>query len=122
MPRFVILYHEMPPGDERPSHWDFMLQRDDVLKTWALDALPEEDKAINATALADHRPAYLDYEGPISGGRGTVTRWDSGTYQLVRQSEEELVVDVAGGRISGRVTLVRASDHSERWSLTLAAD
>ena len=122
MPRFVILHHEMPPGGARSSHWDFMLQREDVLKTWALAEPPVAGKTTDATALDDHRTAYLDYAGPVSGGRGSVTRWDEGTYQLVRQSEEEWVVDLAGGRLSGRVTLVRASVGGERWSFRLAAD
>ena len=122
MPRFVILHHEMPLGDERPSHWDFMLQWGDVLKTWALQEPPEAGKTTGATALDDHRAAYLDYEGPVSGGRGSVTRWDAGTYQLVRQSEEELVVTLAGARLSGRVTLARASDNPDSWTVSLAAD
>ena len=83
---------------------------------------PEAGRSTDATPLDDHRTAYLDYAGPVSGGRGSVTRWDEGTYRLVRQSEEELVVDRAGGRLTGRVTLARASDGGERWSLSLAAD
>ncbi|MCH8042309.1 MAG: hypothetical protein IID44_01195 [Planctomycetes bacterium] len=122
MPRFVILHHEMPPDGKRSSHWDFMLQWEDVLKTWALDERPETGKTTAATALDDHRTAYLDYEGPISDDRGSVTRWDAGTYRLVRQSEEEWVIDLAGNRLTGRVTLVRASDGERRWLFTLAAD
>ena len=118
----IILHHEMPPGDKRPSHWDFMLQWEDVLKTWALVEPPAAGKTTDAIALADHRPAYLDYEGPVSGGRGSVTRWNAGTYQLERQSEEELVVVLDGGRLSGHVTLVRASDNPDRWTVSLAAD
>ena len=122
MPRFVILHHEMPPDGNRPSHWDFMLQWEDALRTWALDNPPKSGKTTDATALEDHRTAYLDYEGPVSGGRGSVTRWDAGMYQFVRQSDDELVVALAGVRLSGRVILARASDDADRWSFTLSAD
>ena len=75
MPRYVILTHDHPT-----PHWDFMLEAGDVLKTWRLAAPPRPGTAVAAEPSFDHRPAYLDYEGPISGGRGTVTRWDTGTY------------------------------------------
>ena len=41
---------------------------------------------MDAEVLPDHRLAYLDYEGPISGDRGSVTRWDRGTYDVEHQS------------------------------------
>ena len=50
-----------------------------MLKTWACREPPQAGVEIPCEALADHRLAYLDYEGPISGGRGSVTRWDRGT-------------------------------------------
>ena len=75
-PRFALLIHESPRG----LHYDFFLEKGDVLKTWALTQLPAPGLEIPCDALADHRPIYLDYEGPISEGRGTVTRWDQGTY------------------------------------------
>ncbi|MCS7047501.1 MAG: hypothetical protein NZO58_14185, partial [Gemmataceae bacterium] len=77
MPRYVILEHDHPA-----LHWDFMLERGDVLRTWRLPAPPSIGK-IAAQALADHRRAYLDYEGPVSGNRGTVRRWDAGTYATI---------------------------------------
>ena len=75
MPRFVILEHDHPA-----LHWDLMLEAGDVLQTWRLAEPPAPGLAIEATALADHRLAYLDYEGPISGNRGTVSRWDAGVF------------------------------------------
>ncbi len=74
MPRFVILCHE----NHRGAHFDFMLESGDVLKTWALPQPPASGVEIECEALADHRLAYLDYEGPVSGGRGSVARWDRG--------------------------------------------
>src|ERR1700730_7618701 len=77
MPRFVILQHDHPE-----LHWDLMLQAGETLRTWRLAKAPElPGEAIVASAIGDHRPMYLDYEGPVSGGRGQVIRWDQGTYE-----------------------------------------
>ena len=75
MPRFVILEHDHPV-----LHWDLMLEAGDVLQTWRLAAPPAESPAVAATALDDHRRIYLDYEGPVSGNRGKVRRWDAGNF------------------------------------------
>src|SRR5882757_1838088 len=100
MPRFVLLYHECPPNYERTSHWDFMLESGDRLRTWALERLPRDwqtarsrtsavhpncpslaaDSTIAATQLADHRRDYLELEGALRGDRGTVVRVAAGTY------------------------------------------
>jgi len=76
MPRFVILRHDAP----RRLHFDFLLEVSGGLKTWALPQSPQDGVEMVCEALPDHRQGYLDYEGPVSGGRGTVTRWDWGTY------------------------------------------
>ena len=76
--RFVILNHQMPPGGERPSHWDLMLERTGTCGRGALDDEPVVGRPLRAQPLPDHRLEYLDYEGPISGQRGSVTRWESG--------------------------------------------
>lgn len=77
MPRFVLLEHDHPE-----LHWDFMLEHEGVLKTWRLARLPSRaGETIAATQLGDHRAAYLDYEGPVSGGRGEVKRCAAGTYE-----------------------------------------
>lgn len=102
MSRFVLLRHECPPGFEKPSHWDFMLEWQGVLRTWELRELPTawvnvlgektgdasittESSArttVEAFSLPDHRLAYLDFEGSISQGRGEVACCDRGTYLL----------------------------------------
>ncbi len=111
MPRYVILRHETPQG----IHFDFMLEAGGALKTWSLAEPPRPGVEIECQALADHRLAYLDYEGPVSGGRGTVTRWDQGTYTLEQQSEGEWVIDLAGERLAGKATLRRDPNDSSRW-------
>ena len=106
MPRFVILRHESPRG----LHFDFMLEVGDVLKTWALPRLPEAGEEMACESLADHRPEYLDYEGPVSGGRGSVVRQDRGTYLIVRESESQLAVELSGEQVTGRATVDKKGD------------
>ena len=117
MPRFAVLRHESPQG----LHWDLLLQMGQELKTWALPRPPESGVEMACEALPDHRPVYLDYEGPVSGDRGTVARWDQGTYRLQHESDSELVVELAGQRLIGRAVLSRAPEDPQRWRFTFAA-
>ncbi len=111
MPRYVVLEHECPQG----VHWDFMLEVDNVLRTWSLPFPPDERSTMTAEALADHRPAYLDYEGPVSANRGSVSRWDVGTYRLDRQSETRWEIELQGAKLRGRVHLVRLEEPPSQW-------
>ncbi len=119
MPRFAILRHETPPGSPRPLHWDFLLEDADTLLTWALAEPPAAGHAIAAEALANHRTAYLEYEGPVSGNRGTVTRWDAGTFQWRRRSHREIAVHLSGRVLCGEAVLTRADDISQQWLFAL---
>ncbi len=121
MSRYVILRHDTPAGHSRPLHWDFMLQAGDVLRTWALAGLPRAADGITAESLPDHRIAYLDYEGPVSGDRGTVTRWDEGEYQVVMETDREIVVSVDGRRLTGTVQLERLAKGAPNWLFTYSA-
>jgi hypothetical protein len=102
MPRFVVLTHDHPF-----LHWDLMLEEGEILRTWRLAQPPDAEGPIDAEALPDHRLAYLDYEGPVSGGRGTVERWDVGTYELAQFAADRLQVRFAGRRLSGDATIAR---------------
>lgn len=112
MPRFVVLEHHSPRG----VHWDFMLQRGEGLATWALAQAPAPHTSIAAQALAEHRLVYLDYEGPISGGRGTVVRWDWGTFEPLQWDAEMAVIALSGTRLIGEVRLQRLADRPGEWS------
>ncbi len=63
--------------------------------------------ALQSIRLADHRLAYLDYEGPLSGNRGSVRCVDRGTYDVVKECSERLVVELQGSILSGSVTLLQ---------------
>lgn len=91
-----------------------MLETDDVLTTWALEHVPTCDQAIRAEQLAPHRLHYLNYEGPLSEDRGTVTQWDRGTFEWIRR-EPVTIVRVQGRRLRGAVTLTPEDDH---WGFT----
>jgi hypothetical protein len=96
MPQFVVLTHDHPF-----LHWDLMLQQGDVLRTWRLKEPPDAEIPIIAEELPDHRLAYLDYEGPVSGDRGTVTRWDAGTYEMLESTSNRFVFHFAGKKLVG---------------------
>jgi hypothetical protein len=118
MPRFVVLEHDHPAG----LHWDLMFQQGSVLATWSLPLPPGADHEVAAESLADHRLDYLDYEGPVSGDRGSVTRWDAGTYRVVRQTESQWVVVLSGEKLVGRVELDRLPDRPDGWRVRFALE
>jgi hypothetical protein len=110
MPRFVILEHDHPH-----LHWDLMLEAGAVLQTWRLSLPPlEPGCAIEAAALPDHRSLYLDYEGPLSGDRGVVRRWDSGVFSEESDSTpKRRRFSLQGTRIGGRIRLEAGA--GENW-------
>ncbi len=113
MPRYVILEHDHPA-----RHWDFMLECGDVLRTWRLAAPPAPGGSVAAEPSFDHRRAYLDYEGPVGGNRGTVTRWDAGTFSW-EEAGEGVAVCLAGARLRGRARV--EPDGAGGWRLALEA-
>lgn len=94
-----------------------MLQQAEVLRTWSLGRPPLPPTCMEAEALPDHRLAYLQYEGPVSGGRGRVTRWDEGAYVPVATGEEYWEAELYGRYCRGRLRL--RHQQAQRWSLRL---
>ena len=107
MPRFVLLEHRW-----NGVHWDFMLERPDgsALRTWALDAPVVSGRAVAARALDDHRAAYLDYEGDVSGGRGSVRRVDRGEYETLVWTPDSVRVRLSGGQLAGPAEVWRVGE------------
>lgn len=104
---YVILRHEQLNG----THWDLMLDLGEALATWQLRSDPSglADSAVEAKIpalrIADHRRAYLEYEGPVSSDRGHVTRVDSGTYEVINHSPCGWTVRLAGTLLAGNFKL-----------------
>jgi len=96
MRRFVILSHDHPF-----PHFDLMLEAEAKLRTWRLLGAPTDARDIRAESLGDHRIDYLEYEGPVSGGRGHVHRWDAGNFEICEQSPGKLIVQLVGVRCRG---------------------
>jgi hypothetical protein len=102
MPRFAVLDHDWPH-----PHRDLLLERDGVLKAWRLPAGFDPTTPVPAEPNFDHRPVYLDYEGPLSGDRGRVTRWDGGGLEWESVSADEIRIRLDGIHLRGRFRLVR---------------
>jgi hypothetical protein len=100
MPRFVILTHDHPS-----LHWDFMLEFGASLRTWRLPCPPSSGCELAAEQIPDHRLMYLDYEGPVSGDRGSVQRWDAGNYEVVDSCNDRLAVRLSGSRLRGDASI-----------------
>lgn len=133
MSRFVLLLHECPDDRPRPTHCDLMLQLGPALATWSLRKLPRDWKVlgldsaalrfdatnvVDAERLADHRLVYLDYEGPLSGNRGTVRRLDAGTFA---SGPQPFTYRLAGEHIRGEVTLRANAGGDGNWQLHFRA-
>jgi hypothetical protein len=110
--RFVILEHDHPH-----LHWDLMLEAGEVLRTWRLSEVPRPGLAVAAEPLGNHRKLYLDHEGPVSGNRGHVKRWDAGTFTWEVDSPDRLVIRLEG--ISCRGTAVLERNAAGNWMLIL---
>ena len=104
--RFVVQEHHA-----RALHWDFRLERDGVLVSWAVPKGIPQDTRRNHLAVQteDHPLEYLDFHGTIAAGEyggGTVSIWDRGTYQLEEWSDREVKVVLNGDRTQGRFVLI----------------
>jgi bifunctional non-homologous end joining protein LigD len=105
--RFVIQEHHA-----RRLHWDFRLERDGVLVSWALPkGVPDDPKRNHlAVHVEDHPLSYIDFEGEIPEGNygaGKVMVWDHGTYDCHKFRDDKVIVTLHGERVEGKYSLFR---------------
>lgn len=102
--RFAIQRHER---QGEPAHWDLMLESGDCLETYRVDIPPEEwgEEPVDAVKIFDHPLKFLTYEGSVNKGKGRVTIADSGTYRILSQKENPLMLGLTGRILKGEFTL-----------------
>ena len=123
LPIFVIQEHHASR-----LHWDFRLEHDGVLVSWAVPrGVPHSYRRNNlAVQTEDHPMEYATFEGMIPRGEyggGTVTVWDDGRYELEKWRDDEIIVTAEGrpggplGRV--RLALIRTEGEGEKSSWLL---
>ncbi|TMS57720.1 DNA ligase D [Imbroritus primus] len=113
-------------------HYDFRLELDGVLKSWAVPKGPSLDPAVKRLAgqVEDHPLGYASFEGEIPAGQygaGQVRIWDRGTWQPLDDAHAglqrgRLRFRLLGGRLAGDWILVRTSGKDTQWLLRKTAD
>jgi len=109
--RYVLLHHVTPEDSPRPTHFDFMLEEEGDLLTWALPEKPAIGKTLTAEELPPHRLAYLHLQGPLSNDRGEVTQVDAGIYRNLEATDSFRSVELSAGNLVAQVTFKRTGDH-----------
>ena len=130
---FVIQKH-----DATRLHYDFRLEMDGVLKSWAVPKGPSTDPSVKRLAMMveDHPFDYKDFEGIIPKGQyggGTVIVWDSGTYEPIEPFKNRAAADklllaqlkagsvkirLHGKKLKGEYALVKTKGREENaWLL-----
>jgi bifunctional non-homologous end joining protein LigD len=118
-PRFVIHEH-----DATRLHWDFRLEHDGVLVSWAVPkGIPEAPKDNRlAVATEDHPLEYLDFKGVIPKGQygaGTIEIWDHGTYDVLKWEPRKIEVWLHGEQLDARYALfpIDKDEHPKNWMI-----
>ncbi|MEM2121334.1 MAG: DNA polymerase ligase N-terminal domain-containing protein [Candidatus Woesearchaeota archaeon] len=108
--RFVVQEHF-----SRTHHFDFRLELDNVLKSWAVPKGLPEKTGIRRLAVQteDHDLDYINFEGEIPEGfygAGKVKIFDSGNFELLERNPKKIVFVLNGKRFNGKYTLLRIND------------
>jgi bifunctional non-homologous end joining protein LigD len=117
MSRFVIQEHRA-----RKLHYDFRLEMDGVLKSWAIPKAPPKKPDLKRLAIQveDHDLDYIGFEGEIeegSYGAGKVKIWDKGSYDIESRKGDKIVFSLHGNKLDGRYTLLKMKWGGNQWLL-----
>jgi bifunctional non-homologous end joining protein LigD len=125
--RFVVQLHAA-----RARHYDFRLEHEGVLVSWAVPKGPSPDPADKRLAVhvEDHPVDYIHFEGLIPEGNygaGAVVVWDRGRWEPVKDFNEglkagKLLFDLHGYKLRGRWTLVKTKRGPKDWLLIKERD
>lgn len=133
-PIFVIQKH-----DSSNLHYDFRIEIDGTLKSWAVPKGPSTDPSDKrlAVPVEDHPMDYADFEGVIPEnqyGAGTVMVWDRGTYENLKHDDENTMpmdkcyddgrieIFLKGEKIRGAYALIENKNMDENWLLVKMKD
>ena len=106
-PIFVIHKHRATH-----LHYDLRLEKDGVLKSWAIPKEPPREEGIKrlAVQVEDHSLGYENFEGEIPEGlygAGQVEIWDKGYYSPIRYQPNELIFELKGKKLKGTYCLIK---------------
>jgi bifunctional non-homologous end joining protein LigD len=124
MPEFVVHEHHA-----KHLHFDFRLEMQGVLKSWAIPKGPSMNPAEKRLAIIveDHSLDYGSFEGIIPEGQygaGRVVIWDKGTYRLIEGSIESGRIEIMlkGKKLKGIFILARMKGKDKEWLLIKKRD
>jgi len=96
--RTVLLRHELPDGS---WHFDWLLEHTDhpdpLLAAFRVWVPVHSTGAFEAQRMQDHRALYLEYEGPLSQGRGSVVRVQTGACKILVDAPRAFIAEAAFG-------------------------
>ena len=110
--RFVVQKHKATH-----LHYDFRLELDGTLKSWAVPKGPPTEPNIRrlAVAVEDHPVDYISFEGTIPEGEygaGTVEIWDKGTFELKERTDKTISMVLQGKKLQGDYRLVNFKENN----------
>lgn len=106
------LKYSIQKHDASTLHYDLRLEKEGVLKSWAIPKGPSQDPSDKRLAIQteDHPLGYAFFEGEIEEGQygaGKVQLWDKGSYDPIKWKENEIIIDIHGEKLVGKYVLIR---------------
>ena len=115
--RFVVQEHWA-----KAHHFDFRLEMEGVLKSWAVPKGVPEKTGIKRLAISveDHPIEYANFEGKIPKGlygAGRVKIFDKGNYKLKEKTENRVIFTLKGKKLKGNYCLIKMKGRKNQWLL-----